>query len=96
MVDTLNLLLLKKYEATPQLDYSPDFIDHWLRSRHNYDRLQQECEKIWNHFSVDPGYDAERAFRVLGQRFIGICWQETQGVTNENQPNNPYSKSGNK
>jgi len=94
MVDTLNLLLLKKYETTHHLDSSPDFIDHWLRSRRNYDRLQHECEKIWNQFSLDPGYDAERAFRVLGQRFIEICWQETQGISSENQPNNPYLKSG--
>ena len=80
MIDALNLLLLKKYEATPVGEASWEFIDHWLKTGRNYDRLQQECEKIWSRRSNDPGYDAERAFRLLGQRFVGVCSQETQAV----------------
>ena len=89
MVDMLNLLLLKKYEATPFTDTSGEFIDHWLKTPRNYDRLQHECEKIWSQSSNDPGYDAERAFRVLGQRFIEVCRQETQAITTRNQITNP-------
>ena len=88
MVDTLNLLLLKKFETTPVTETSGEFIDHWLKTSRNYDRLQQECEKIWNQFSNNPGYDAERAFRVLGRRFIEVCRQETQSAANSKPSGN--------
>ena len=85
MIDALNLLLLKKYETTPFTDASGEFINHWLKAGHNYERLQRECEKIWDHYSNDPNYDAERAFRVLGQRFIEVCHQEVQLIPIDNK-----------
>lgn len=84
MIDALNLLLLKKHETTPFTESTGDSINYWLKAGRNYDRLQHECEKIWNHCSNDPSYDAERAFRVLGQRFIEVCHQEVHRSVRDN------------
>lgn len=84
MVDALNMLLLKKHESIPSAEVG-EHIDHWLKTRRNYERLQHECEKIWNRSSHDPGYDAERAFRVLGRRLAGVCRQETLYLLTENR-----------
>jgi hypothetical protein len=76
MIDSLNLLLIRRFESASSAASSGEFINHWLKTRNNYDRLQHECEKIWSHYADDPGYDAERAFTVLGKRFVEICYQE--------------------
>jgi hypothetical protein len=77
MIDAINLLLLKKYEESAYPEASEESINTWLQQGQNYQRLQRECEKIWGHSIHDEKYDAERAFRVLCQRLIGVCHQET-------------------
>lgn len=80
MIETLNFLLIRKYECPPLMDTSPEFINRWLKNSRNYERLQAECEKIWSHCHDDPNYDAERAFTVLGRRFIGVCRSEIRSA----------------
>ncbi|MDH4092089.1 MAG: hypothetical protein OEV74_06170 [Cyclobacteriaceae bacterium] len=87
MIEILNLLLLRKYASPPLMEMSGDFIDRWLKARRNYERLQRECAKIWNHCSGDPNYDTERAFQVLGRRFIGVCRQEMKLTPNHGTGN---------
>ena len=77
MIETINLMLLKKFEGTDLPDGSGEFINRWLTYGQNYQRLQRECDKIWLHQFDDDRYDAERAFKVLGQRLLGICRQES-------------------
>ena len=77
MIETINLMLLKKFEETSLPDGSGEFINRWLMNGQNYQRLQRECDKIWLHQFNDDRYDAERAFKVLGQRLLGICRQES-------------------
>lgn len=84
MIDTLNLLQIKRFESTACSETSWEFINHWLRTERNYNRLQQECEKIWSHCVDDPCYDAERAFKVLGQRFLEVCELEMKASANSN------------
>ena len=76
MIETINMLLLKKFERSALPDGSYDFINRWLVTGENYQRLQRECDKIWLHQIEDECYDAERAFKLLGMRLIGICRQE--------------------
>lgn len=77
MIETINLLLLKKFEETCLPAGSDEFINRWLMNGQNYQRLQRECDKIWLHQFDDDCYDVERAFKVLGQRLLGICRQES-------------------
>jgi len=77
MIETINMLLLKKFERSALPDGSVEFINQWLMTRENYQRLQHECDKIWLHQIEDEGYDAERAFKILGMRLLGICQQES-------------------
>ena len=79
MIETINMLLLKKFEGSALPDGSGEFISRWLMTGENYQRLQRECDKIWAHHFEDEGYDAERAFKVLGQRLLGISRQERFG-----------------
>ncbi len=76
MTETINMLLLKKFEGSALPDGSGEFINRWLMTGENYQRLQRECDKIWVHQFEDECYDAERAFKVLGMRLLGICRQE--------------------
>lgn len=73
MIETINLLLLKKFEDSHQQNQTSDFINHWLMNSQNYQRLQRECDKIWAHQIEDEYYDAERAFKIVGQRLLGVC-----------------------
>ena len=45
MVDTLNLLLLKKYETTPATETSGEFIDDWLKTSRNYIVFSRNVKK---------------------------------------------------
>ena len=73
MIETINMLLLKKFEDPGLPDGSGDFINRWLMTGENYQRLQRECDKIWLHQFEDERYDAERSFKILGMRLVGIC-----------------------
>jgi len=77
MIETINMLLLKKFEGSALPDESGDSINRWLMTGENYQRLQNECDKIWLHQIEDERYDAERAFKILGMRLLGICQQES-------------------
>jgi len=77
MIETINMLLLKKFEGPALPDGSDDFINRWLMTGDNYQRLQRECDKIWLHQFEDECYDVERAFTILGLRLLGICQQES-------------------
>ena len=76
MIETINMLLLKKFEDSQDQHQSTDFINQWLLNGQNYQRLQSECDKIWSHLFEDERYDTERAFKLLGQRLSGVCKQE--------------------
>ena len=78
MIDFLNLLLISRYASS--VASSSESVNHWLKTKSNYDRLQHECEKIWSHYADDPAYDAERAFKVLGKRLAEVCRRETQPI----------------
>jgi hypothetical protein len=73
MINILNFILLKDH--TPQ-NTSLEIIEDWLQDENNYNRLQAQCDKIWNNYSVNQQYDAERAFHVLSKRFIDVCYHE--------------------
>ena len=72
------MLLLKKFEESSLTANSDEYVNRWLLSDQNYRRLQRECEKIWLHQFEDERYDIERAFKVLGQRLLSICKQESR------------------
>ena len=76
MIETINMLLLKKFERSIANE-SEEYINRWLTNVQNYQRLQRECDKIWLHQFNDERYDVERAFAVLGQRLFGISRQES-------------------
>jgi hypothetical protein len=76
MIETINMLLLKKFAGSALHGESAEFINQWLIKDENFRRLQRECDKIWLHQFEDHQYDAERAFRVLGQRLSGVSRQE--------------------
>jgi len=78
MIEIINMLVLKKFEGSGLPSEADEFINRWLLSGENFNRLQRECDKIWIHQFEDENYDAERAFKTLGQRLLGICKQESQ------------------
>jgi hypothetical protein len=71
------MLLLKKFEESSVAANADEYVNRWLVNDQNYQRLHRECEKIWLHQFEDERYDIERAFKVLGQRLLGICRQES-------------------
>ena len=78
MIETINMLLLKKFEESSVTTDSDEYVNRWLLNDQNYQRLQRECDKIWLHQFEDERYDIERAFKVLGQRLFGICRHENR------------------
>jgi hypothetical protein len=76
MIETINMLLLKKFEESRPAADSDEFVNRWLMNDQNYQRLHRECDKIWLHQFEDERYDVERAFKVLGQRLVAICRRE--------------------
>ena len=76
MIENINMLLLKKFEESALPDEAGEFINRWLTTGDNNQRLQRECDKIWLHQFEDDRYDAERAFKLLGTRLLSICRQE--------------------
>ena len=77
MIETINILLLKKFEESHPPDKTGESIASWLTRGQNYQRLHRECDKIWANRFENESYDTERAFKLLGQRLLGICKQET-------------------
>jgi len=60
MIDTINMILIRKYDSTPLMNSAGEYVDHWLKDRRNYEKLQTECDKIWNHSIENPTYNTER------------------------------------
>jgi hypothetical protein len=73
MVNILNFILIQEH-ITPNPPV--EIIENWLEKEINYNRLQAQCDKIWNNYSVNPQYDAERAFQLLSKRFLELCYHE--------------------
>ncbi len=70
MINILNFVLIQEHIS----QNAPfEIIENWLQNESNYNRLQLQCDKIWNHCENNPQYDAERAFRLLSQRFLEVC-----------------------
>ena len=73
MINILNFFLLKEYTTQQP---AVEVIESWLEEKNNYERLQYQCDKIWNNCTSNPQYDVERAFRVLSKRFAEVCMHE--------------------